>query len=58
VRGAQVNVVGHVNVFEAVKRYSEANKDKPIKNIVYASSAAVSGAATDYKQSIVEYKLL
>lgn len=46
--GAQVNVVGHINIFEAVKKLYEHN---PIP-IVYASSAAVAGFHTDYSNSI------
>jgi len=54
IRGAAVNVSGHINIFEASKRFSEANKDSPIQNIVYASSAAVTGFATDYSKPLVE----
>ncbi|MCZ6635902.1 MAG: NAD(P)-dependent oxidoreductase [bacterium] len=46
--GARVNVVGTVNVFEAVKR----RKDR-IHKVVYASSAAVFGAPEDYEEDQV-----
>jgi len=46
--GAQVNVVGTVNVFEAVKQ----RKDR-IGGVVYASSVAVFGAPGDYGQGAV-----
>lgn len=42
VRGAQVNVNGTVNVFEAARR-------RDIKHIAYASSVAVFGAPEDYE---------
>lgn len=42
VRGAQVNVVGTVNVFEAVKKHRDR-----VRGLAYASSAAVFGAAVD-----------
>jgi UDP-glucuronate 4-epimerase len=42
VRGAQVNVVGTVNVFEAAKRLRAT-----VRGVAYASSAAVYGAAAD-----------
>jgi UDP-glucuronate 4-epimerase len=41
VLGAQVNVVGTVNIFEAVKRLG-------LKQVVYASSVAVYGGAEEY----------
>ncbi len=41
VAGARVNVVGTVNIFEAVKRLG-------IKNLVYASSIAVYGMSEEY----------
>jgi nucleoside-diphosphate-sugar epimerase len=44
VRGAQVNVIGTVNLFEAARR-------KGIKHIAYASSIAVFGAPEDYDQA-------
>ncbi len=44
VRGAQVNVTGTVNVFEAAHR-------KDIKHLAYASSVAVFGAPEDYKEA-------
>ncbi len=43
VRGAQVNVVGTVNVFEAAARHR-----KQVQSIVYASSVAVLGPASLY----------
>jgi UDP-glucuronate 4-epimerase len=42
VGGAQVNVVGTVNVFEAVKKHRDR-----VRGLAYASSAAVFGAAVD-----------
>jgi len=44
--GANVNVVGTLNIFEAVRKLRE--KTKHLANIVYASSAAVSGDPKDY----------
>jgi UDP-glucuronate 4-epimerase len=41
VAGARVNVVGTVNIFEAVKRIG-------LKNLVYASSTAVYGVGEEY----------
>ncbi|MBI3362285.1 MAG: NAD(P)-dependent oxidoreductase [Chloroflexi bacterium] len=41
VRGAQVNVVGTVNVFEAAKRHS-------VRGLAFASSVAVYGPPSDY----------
>ncbi len=46
--GARVNVVGTVNVFEAVKRRLEG-----IGKVVYASSVAVFGAPEDYEPGAV-----
>jgi len=46
--GARVNVVGTVNVFEAVKR----RKDR-IGKVVYASSVAVFGSPEDYEPGAV-----
>ncbi len=46
--GARVNVVGTVNVFEAVKR----RKDR-IGRVIYASSVAVFGAPEDYEPNAV-----
>ena len=48
--GARVNVVGTLNVFEAVRELMEATK-KPL-NVVYASSAAVIGSPEDYSGPI------
>lgn len=42
-RGALVNVIGTLNVFEAV-----ANHSSRINNVVYASSAAVAGPPDEY----------
>jgi len=44
--GAKVNVVGTLNIFEAVRKLRERTKHQA--NIVYASSAAVSGDPRDY----------
>jgi nucleoside-diphosphate-sugar epimerase len=44
--GAMVNVIGTLNVFEA------ARKSGRVKSIAYASSAAVAGAASDYRGRI------
>lgn len=46
--GARVNVVGTVNVFEAVQRRRER-----IPHVVYASSMAVFGAPEDYEPDTV-----
>lgn len=46
--GAQVNVVGTVNVFEAVKR-------KGLHRVVYASSAAVYGINAEYPEGPVAH---
>ena len=46
--GARVNVVGTVNVFEAVKRRQDR-----IEKVVYASSVAVFGTPEDYEQGAV-----
>ena len=46
VRGAQVNVVGTVAVFELARRLD-------IERVVYASSAAVYGPASHYEESIL-----
>lgn len=45
-RGARVNVVGTVNVFEATRRAG-------LGTVVYASSVAVFGPASDYPDGIV-----
>eukprot|EP00451_Oxyrrhis_marina_P043089 CAMPEP_0204436526 /NCGR_PEP_ID=MMETSP0470-20130426/75675_1 /ASSEMBLY_ACC=CAM_ASM_000385 /TAXON_ID=2969 /ORGANISM="Oxyrrhis marina" /LENGTH=180 /DNA_ID=CAMNT_0051435187 /DNA_START=28 /DNA_END=566 /DNA_ORIENTATION=- len=45
-RGGSVNVVGTINVLEALKPAAEAGSPVPL---VYASSAAVLGPAEDYK---------
>lgn len=47
VRGAAVNVVGTVNIFEAAKR-------EEIKHLVYASSTAVYGTSEEYPQGILD----
>lgn len=46
--GARVNVVGTVNVFEAAKR-------RKLRNVVYASSAAVYGISEDYPEGPIGY---
>ena len=48
VLGARVNVVGTVNVFEALRKTG-------IKNLVYASSIAVYGPPEDYPSGPVEH---
>jgi nucleoside-diphosphate-sugar epimerase len=48
VAGALVNVVGTLNVFEAARRSGR------VKSIAYASSAAVAGAASDYRERIAD----
>lgn len=47
--GAQVNVLGTINVFEAVRK-----SNGKVRGVVYASSAAVAGAATDYAGPIAD----
>jgi len=47
VLGARVNVLGTLNVLEAARVHKER-----IRGVVYASSAAVAGAATDYEGPI------
>lgn len=46
VLGAQVNVVGTVNIFEAARHNN-------IKHVAYASSIAVFGAPEDYQEELV-----
>lgn len=46
--GARVNVVGTVNIFEAAKRCG-------LRQVVYASSAAVYGISEDYPEGPVEH---
>lgn len=48
VLGAQVNVVGTVNIFEAAKK-------QEINHIAYASSIAVYGAADDYPAGLIAH---
>eukprot|EP00049_Salpingoeca_infusionum_P005382 m.91570 g.91570 ORF g.91570 m.91570 type:complete len:376 (+) comp12951_c0_seq6:73-1200(+) len=48
--GAQVNVIGTINVFEAAKALKAA-KGGVACTVVYASSAAVLGPASDYTES-------
>ena len=48
--GAQVNVLGTVNVFEAAARLKATH---PVRNIVYASSAALYGPGGDYPRGAV-----
>jgi len=45
--GANVNVIGTLNVFEAAKSLLERDGKSP--NIIYASSAAVCGPSEDYE---------
>mmetsp|Transcript_30953 Transcript_30953/g.90205 ORF Transcript_30953/g.90205 Transcript_30953/m.90205 type:complete len:357 (+) Transcript_30953:68-1138(+) len=45
--GANINVVGTVNVFQAVKKLAEQERAETIP-VVYASSAAVLGPSSDY----------
>ena len=45
--GAAVNVVGTVNVFEAAVKLKATHH--PVRNVVYASSAAMYGPAGDYE---------
>src|SRR4029077_2612484 len=47
-RGASVNVVGTVNVFEAVARHRDQ-----VRGLTYASSAAVYGPPTLYPHGLV-----
>ncbi|ETO25415.1 hypothetical protein RFI_11726 [Reticulomyxa filosa] len=50
--GAQVNVLGTLNLFECVRKYNEKHKSdnkQKIFGIVYASSAGVCGPKADYK---------
>jgi nucleoside-diphosphate-sugar epimerase len=49
--GAQVNVIGHLNIFEAVKKFEAEGLGK-IQSLVYASSAAVAGSANDYSKPL------
>jgi nucleoside-diphosphate-sugar epimerase len=44
VKGAQVNVVGTVNIFEAARQHA-------VSHVAYASSVAVYGAPDDYDQT-------
>ena len=46
--GAAVNVVGTVNIFNAAVQLKSVYPDHPVRNIIYASSAAAYGPATDY----------
>jgi len=46
--GAAVNVIGTINVFEAVRALSETANGAPAVPVVYASSAAVLGPSSDY----------
>jgi len=45
--GAKVNVIGTLNVFEAVRKYAK----NEVKGIAYASSAAVVGPTSDYSSN-------
>jgi len=51
VLGAQVNVIGTLNVFEAAKALQKAGR--PLPRIVYASSAAVFGPDAEYGEQAV-----
>lgn len=51
VLGAQVNVVGTVNIFEAAR-------DNDIQHIAYASSIAVYGPASDYPSGLIQHDAL
>jgi len=46
-RGARVNVLGTLNVFEAARQHGDQ-----VASIVYASSAAVAGPAEDYSDRV------
>lgn len=46
-RGAAVNVIGTINVFEAIKALAAEQRSAPIP-VAYASSAAVLGPSMDY----------
>ena len=48
--GAQVNVIGTLNVFEAAKALQKAGR--PLPRIVYASSAAVFGPDAEYGEQV------
>jgi nucleoside-diphosphate-sugar epimerase len=48
--GAQVNVVGTVNIFEAAKRFG-------IRHVAYASSAAVYGMNEAFYTTLARYGL-
>jgi nucleoside-diphosphate-sugar epimerase len=52
IRGAQVNVIGTLNVFEAAARSAS------VPLIVYASSAAVAGPPEDYSEAFTEASAL
>lgn len=52
-RGAQVNVTGTLNIFEAARRFSQEHQ-QIIPSITYASSAAVAGHATDYTSPLTD----
>jgi len=50
VLGAQVNVIGTLNIFEAVKKFrQDLQMDSPV---VYTSSAAVTGFPSDYSSPL------
>ena len=46
--GAAVNVLGTVNIFNAAVQLKSAMPDHPMRNVIYASSAAAYGPASDY----------
>lgn len=48
IKGAMVNVVGHVNMFEAVKNAG-------LKRLVYASSVAVYGIKEEYEKDLLPH---
>ena len=50
--GASVNVVGTVNIFNAAVQLQSANPDHRVHNIIYASSAAAYGPASDYPPAV------
>jgi len=51
IRGGMINVLGHINMFEAARKLEAEGKGK-VESMVYASSAAVAGAPENYSVSI------
>ncbi|EFA82953.1 hypothetical protein PPL_03731 [Heterostelium album PN500] len=49
--GASVNVIGTLNVFEAVRQLQATKQQSCCCPVIYASSAAVSGPSEDYDSS-------